>query len=206
MCVTAAMLCEVVWSNFVSSFSRPCAAQTILFYWVTTEMLGCLEGSTPTVEQPRCWRLGMPLAAYDSWVRTLTGCCQQSDWLSSPSVSASCTASCLPISGWRPGRTMMLCSWDAEEYSLVGSVEFAEVGVQDGATCLHPSLSLALLTSLHHSFPTHTSLYLSLLSPHFYHHHPSPPLLPSPPPLTPSPHLLPSPLSLPSSPHHHHPC
>ena len=74
--VTAAVLSEfvlllmVIWSNFVSSFC-PSAAQIILFYWVTTEMLGCLEGSTPTVEQPPCWRLGTPLAAYDNWVRTL---------------------------------------------------------------------------------------------------------------------------------------
>ncbi len=28
--------------------------------------------------------------------------------------------------GWRPRRTVVLCSWDAEEYGLVGSVEFTE--------------------------------------------------------------------------------
>jgi N-acetylated-alpha-linked acidic dipeptidase len=28
--------------------------------------------------------------------------------------------------GWKPRRTILLCSWDAEEYGLVGSVEFAE--------------------------------------------------------------------------------
>jgi len=28
--------------------------------------------------------------------------------------------------GWRPRRSIWLCSWDAEEYSLVGSVEFVE--------------------------------------------------------------------------------
>jgi N-acetylated-alpha-linked acidic dipeptidase len=32
----------------------------------------------------------------------------------------------LRASGWRPGRTLMFCSWDAEEYGLIGSVEFAE--------------------------------------------------------------------------------
>ncbi len=29
-------------------------------------------------------------------------------------------------SGWRPRRTLMLCSWDGEEYGLLGSTEFAE--------------------------------------------------------------------------------
>jgi N-acetylated-alpha-linked acidic dipeptidase len=28
--------------------------------------------------------------------------------------------------GWRPRRTIVFCSWDAEEYGLVGSVEFGE--------------------------------------------------------------------------------
>ena len=28
--------------------------------------------------------------------------------------------------GWRPGRTLVLCSWDAEEYGLIGSTEFVE--------------------------------------------------------------------------------
>ena len=28
---------------------------------------------------------------------------------------------------WRPGRTILLCSWDAEEYGLIGSYEWTEV-------------------------------------------------------------------------------
>lgn len=28
--------------------------------------------------------------------------------------------------GWRPRRTIIMCSWDAEEYGLIGSVEWAE--------------------------------------------------------------------------------
>ncbi|HSE33901.1 MAG TPA: M28 family metallopeptidase [Pyrinomonadaceae bacterium] len=28
--------------------------------------------------------------------------------------------------GWKPRRTLVLCSWDAEEYGLIGSTEFAE--------------------------------------------------------------------------------
>ena len=28
---------------------------------------------------------------------------------------------------WRPGRTITLCSWDAEEYGLIGSTEWVEV-------------------------------------------------------------------------------
>ena len=29
--------------------------------------------------------------------------------------------------GWRPRRTIMLCSWDAEEHGLMGSVEWGKV-------------------------------------------------------------------------------
>jgi N-acetylated-alpha-linked acidic dipeptidase len=28
--------------------------------------------------------------------------------------------------GWKPRRSILLCSWDAEEYGLIGSTEFAE--------------------------------------------------------------------------------
>ena len=31
--------------------------------------------------------------------------------------------------GWRPGRTLVLCSWDAEEFGLLGSTEWAQVCV-----------------------------------------------------------------------------
>jgi N-acetylated-alpha-linked acidic dipeptidase len=33
--------------------------------------------------------------------------------------------------GWRPKRTIVLCSWDAEEYGLVGSTEWAEEHADD---------------------------------------------------------------------------
>lgn len=36
--------------------------------------------------------------------------------------------------GWRPRRTIVLCSWDAEEYALIGSTEWAE----DNAGVLGP--------------------------------------------------------------------
>ena len=29
--------------------------------------------------------------------------------------------------GWRPRRTLMFCSWGAEEYGLIGSTEWVEV-------------------------------------------------------------------------------
>lgn len=29
--------------------------------------------------------------------------------------------------GWRPRRTLVFCSWGAEEYGLIGSVEWVEV-------------------------------------------------------------------------------
>jgi len=29
--------------------------------------------------------------------------------------------------GWRPRRSIVLLSWDAEEYGLIGSVEYAEL-------------------------------------------------------------------------------
>ena len=31
------------------------------------------------------------------------------------------------VVAWRPGRTLTLCSWDAEEYGLIGSTEWVEV-------------------------------------------------------------------------------
>jgi N-acetylated-alpha-linked acidic dipeptidase len=34
-------------------------------------------------------------------------------------------------SGWRPKRTIVICSWDAEEYGLVGSTEWAEDHAED---------------------------------------------------------------------------
>ena len=34
----------------------------------------------------------------------------------------------LRTKGWRPGRSIVLCSWDAEEYGLIGSTEWVEVG------------------------------------------------------------------------------
>ena len=30
---------------------------------------------------------------------------------------------------WRPGRTIILCSWDAEEYGLMGATEWVEVSI-----------------------------------------------------------------------------
>lgn len=33
--------------------------------------------------------------------------------------------------GWKPRRTIILCSWDAEEYGLIGSTEWAEEFAQD---------------------------------------------------------------------------
>lgn len=34
--------------------------------------------------------------------------------------------------GWRPRRTIVFCSWDGEEFGLIGSSEWAEVGDNDG--------------------------------------------------------------------------
>lgn len=36
-------------------------------------------------------------------------------------------ASIMKSEGWRPRRTIVFCSWGAEEYGLLGSVEFTEV-------------------------------------------------------------------------------
>ncbi|HET7225101.1 MAG TPA: M28 family metallopeptidase [Candidatus Eisenbacteria bacterium] len=41
------------------------------------------------------------------------------------------TIGALTKSGWRPRRTLMLCSWDGEEYGLLGSTEWAEANAQD---------------------------------------------------------------------------
>ena len=41
----------------------------------------------------------------------------------------------LRTKGWRPGRTIVLCSWDAEEYGLIGSTEWIEVGGREACLC-----------------------------------------------------------------------
>ena len=41
------------------------------------------------------------------------------------------TIGALAKSGWHPRRTLMLCSWDGEEYGLLGSTEFAEEHAED---------------------------------------------------------------------------
>ena len=33
--------------------------------------------------------------------------------------------------GWRPRKTLMFCSWSSEEYGLIGSTEWAEVGIRN---------------------------------------------------------------------------
>ena len=44
------------------------------------------------------------------------------------------------VLGWRPRRTLVFCSWGAEEYGLIGSYEWVEVG-----TLLNISFSQFLL-------------------------------------------------------------
>lgn len=34
--------------------------------------------------------------------------------------------------GWKPRRSIILCSWGAEEYALIGSTEWVEVGKWKG--------------------------------------------------------------------------
>ena len=41
------------------------------------------------------------------------------------------TFSVLLTRGWKPSRTLRLCSWDAEEYALIGSTEFVEENIDE---------------------------------------------------------------------------
>ena len=43
--------------------------------------------------------------------------------------------SLLMRSGWRPRRTIILCSWDAEEFGMVGNVLSLAVTVKNGLNC-----------------------------------------------------------------------
>ena len=45
----------------------------------------------------------------------------------------------LRTKGWRPGRTIVLCSWDAEEPGLIGSTEWVEVGGREACLCMYKS-------------------------------------------------------------------
>ena len=49
---------------------------------------------------------------------------------------------------WRPGRTMILCSWDAEEYGLIGSYEWTEVRTDSIPTHISSAVSLIRLLLL----------------------------------------------------------
>ena len=31
--------------------------------------------------------------------------------------------------GWRPRRTIIFCSWDGEEYGIIGSIEWLDVSI-----------------------------------------------------------------------------
>ncbi len=48
-------------------------------------------------------------------------------WFLAFLLSCSIHASCI---GWRPRRTIVFCSWGAEEYALTGSYEWVEVQLQ----------------------------------------------------------------------------
>lgn len=43
----------------------------------------------------------------------------------------------LCVSGWRPKRTLIFASWDAEEFGLLGSTEWAEVRGVWGRATMH---------------------------------------------------------------------
>ena len=64
----------------------------------------------------------------------------------------------LRTKGWRPGRSIVLCSWDAEEYGLIGSTEWVEVGGREA--CF---LSLMAVY-------THTYTYTFTHMPHTHTH------------------------------------
>jgi len=45
--------------------------------------------------------------------------------------------------GWRPRRTIIFCSWGAEEYGITGTYEWVEVGVHCFQTTLQYRAKLA---------------------------------------------------------------
>ena len=64
----------------------------------------------------------------------------------------------LRTKGWRPGRSIVLCSWDAEEYGLIGSTEWVEVGGREA--CIYSlRYYLCTCTNVHKHTHTHTHTY-----------------------------------------------
>ena len=63
---------------------------------------------------------------------------------------------CIPLSpyhaDWRPGRTIVLCSWDAEEYGLIGSTEWVEVSP--------PIVQWKLMSPKHHTCTGTSRIYV----------------------------------------------
>ena len=75
-------------------------------------MLGVWVLSTRRVEPRRCWK------SLEYWV-TCTGMVH--DQCSHPEHNETV------LLGFRPRRSLMFCSWGAEEYGLIGSIEYVQV-------------------------------------------------------------------------------
>lgn len=58
------------------------------------------------------------------------------------------------IAGWRPRRTIIFASWDAEEFGLLGSTEWAEVKMTRGSCYfLGQQETLRVFPDEHRSIP-----------------------------------------------------
>ena len=66
----------------------------------------------------------------------------------------------LAKTGWRPRRSVVLCSWDGEEYGLLGSTEFAEGAAEELATKAAVYLNVDVAVA-GHSFRVNGSQALS---------------------------------------------
>ena len=130
-------------------------------------MRGCLEQLTLTLVLQPSWRLHGHSACFGAMVGSVQRLCNRSStclcvlmcdtliflFSSSPLLCSSSSSSHTHThththTGWRPGRTIVLCSWDAEEYSVVGSTEWVEVSIQFYLLSMQDYSLLHLATSI----------------------------------------------------------
>lgn len=116
-----------------------------MWSWEGTVTPGCLEESTRCLEQHWFMKQWGVLASCSKKVQLLK-------WvkriITDSAISFSASLSNRGV-GWRPRRTVIFASWDAEEFGLLGSTEWAEVAQKQ--SWIQAYWHVDALTELHQS-------------------------------------------------------
>lgn len=116
-----------------------------MWSWEGTVTPGCLEELTRCLEQHWFMKQWGVLASCSKKVQLLK-------WvkriITDSAISFSASLSNRGV-GWRPRRTVIFASWDAEEFGLLGSTEWAEVAQKQ--SWIQAYWHVDALTELHQS-------------------------------------------------------